>query len=147
MSPQERRGKWLFSLLAAIVMCEMITTISLTFLADLELPFKLGRFISPVCGAFLLYLLWRGQEWWRFALGVRSVSNGLFLGLITMTRRGPETLSFPGDELLLQHLVKLPVFIVWLYVTLSLATGISFVFSPGVLAWLRLQRSRFAAES
>lgn len=141
MTPQERRGKWLFLALATLIVLEKLVGVGLTLFGGLAEVRWLKSVAQPVAFAFAVAYLWQGDVWLRWLVGVACVFSGGLLafvsGRVLVKLAGvtpPEATGF------FMQAAGYPIGLIGVVGLLYVAAGLLFLFSPSLRAFFRHQR-------
>jgi hypothetical protein len=141
MTPQERRGKRLFLVLATLIVLEKLAGVGLTLSGGLAEVRWLKSVAQPLGFAIAVAFLWQGDVWLRWLVGVACVLSGGLLafvsGRVLVKLAGvtpPEATGY------FMQVAGYPIGLVGAFGLLYVLAGLLFLFSPGMRAFFRYQR-------
>jgi hypothetical protein len=143
MTPEERRGRRLFLLLAGFIVLEKLTGVALALSGGLAEVNWIRSVAQPLALALAVVFLWNGDEWLRRLVGVACVLTGGMSAyvsvrvLIKLARVTP-----PKATAFLMDLAGYPLGMMALFGVLYLTAGLLFLFSPSMGAFFRYRRER-----
>jgi hypothetical protein len=141
MTPQERRGKRLFLVLAAVIVLDEVAGAGLTVSGGVAELNWFRSVAQPLGFAIAVACLWYGDNWLRWLVGAACVLSGASLiFLCTWMLIQFAGVTPPKATGLLMQLAGYPPAIVGLIGLFYLAAGLLFLFSPAMRAFFRYQR-------
>ena len=141
MTPQERRGKRLFLVLATLIILEKLAGLAITLTAGLAEINWLRSVLQPVAFALAVAFLWQGDTWLRWLVGAACLLSGGLLAFIcgrVLLKLAGETP--PAATEVFMQVVGYPIGLVGVYGLLYVLAGLLFLFSPSLRAFFRYQR-------
>ena len=141
MTPQERRGKRLFLVLATLLVLEKVAGITLALSGGLAEVRWVESVVQPVGFALAVAFLWQGDVWLRWLVGLMCIFSGGLLafvcGQLLVKLAGvtpPEGAGF------FMQIAGFPVGLVGVFGLLHVVAGLLFLASPSIRAFFRYQR-------
>jgi hypothetical protein len=141
MMPQERRGKRLFLVLASLIILEKLIGTGLVLSgnwAEIKWWPSVGR---PLVLVFMVLILWQGDTFYRWLVGLTCILSGLPLAVIagrvivaTAEVTPPEATGF------FMQIVGYPMGFLGLIGLCYMIVGLLFLVSPSLRAFFRHQR-------
>jgi hypothetical protein len=151
MTPQERRGKRLFLILATLTILDKLAGVGVAFIPFLA-EGKWSRSDAQAAGfalafaagfALAVVYLWQGHIWLRWLVGGACLLAGglatFVSGLVLMSFAGRTPPDATG---LLIQVARNLAGILGLFGLLYVVAGLLFLFSPSMRAFYRYQRER-----
>jgi hypothetical protein len=141
MTRQERRGKRLFLVLATIIILDELIKVGFALsggLADVKWLESVAR---PLAFVVAVALLWNGENWLRWLVGVACVVYGGGLALVSshlLIKFGG--ITPPNATGNFMHVIGYPLVIVGFLAVFYLGAGLAFLLSPSLRAFFRYQR-------
>jgi lysylphosphatidylglycerol synthetase-like protein (DUF2156 family) len=145
MTKIERRGKWLFLLIATLVVVDKLAGIGLALSHGLNDVRWLRSVLFPLCFVLGFIPLYAGDEFLRKFMGWAFLANGAFV-VVTAVRvylEASERLQGSDMEALLEVFGSIAA-ISLLWALLYLITGAALLWLPSIRAYLAYQRQRSA---
>ena len=143
MTPQERRGKRLFLILATLIILEKLAGVGLALSGGLTEVKWFKSVVQPIGFALAVAFLWQGDVWLRWLVGAACVFSGGLLafvsGRVLVKLAGvtpPEATGF------FLQVAGYPIGLVGIFGLLYVVAGLLFLFSPSMRAFFRYQRER-----
>lgn len=141
MTPQERRGKWLFLILASLISLDALAQVGLALSGEDENFSWYKSVVRPLGLPVAAASLWSGSVWLRWLVGLGCSISGVLITipsiklLITFAQETP-----PEDAGFFMRVIGLPVGLFAFYGLLYLITGGFILVAPSLQAFFRYQR-------
>jgi hypothetical protein len=143
ITPQVRRGKRLFLILAGFIILDKLAGVGLVLAGGLPDVKWLRSAALPVGFALAVACLWQGDIWLRWLVGVACIVSGGFLAFISgqvllrlAAVTAPEAAGF------FMRVAGYPIGLVGLFGLIYVLVGLLFLFSPSMRAFFKYQRQR-----
>jgi hypothetical protein len=142
MTPLVRRGKWIYVILATVIVLDQLGSIVAAMVGDRTAFGWVRSVIQPLIFAIPVAVLWFGDAWLRWIVSASCFLTGvlfLFVSirlLITFGEPPPQSLG-----IFIQR-GSYPLGLIVAFGVFYLAAGMLFVFSPSVRAFFEHQRNQ-----
>lgn len=141
MTPQERRGRRLFLILATLIILEKLASVGFAFAGGWAEVRWLKSVVQPIGFAVAVAFLWQGDVWLRWLVGVACVLSGGLLAFVSgrvlvklSEATPPETTGF------FMQVAGYPIGVIAGVGLLYVLAGLLFLFAPSLRAFFRYQR-------
>ena len=141
MTPKQVRGKWLFLVLASLLILEKLVGVGFTLTGDLANVKWFKSVAQPIFISIGLAYLWYGDIWVRWLIGAAvALSGGLVVFVCARVLIKLANVTPPRLTDFFIQTVGYPVGIVATIGALHLIAGLLLLFSPSIRAFFRYQR-------
>ena len=141
MTPKERRGKWLFLILASLIVIEKLFGVGLTLAGDWDKIKWLRSVVGPICFCVGLTALWDGEYRFRWFMGGSiALIGSLQIFVIARILLKLSDLVTQDTLDLFMRVAGYPLGLVMAVGLFYLVAGLLLLFSPSIRAFFRYQR-------
>lgn len=141
MTPQERRGRRLFLILASLIILEKLAGVGLALSGGLAEVKWYKSVAQPVGLAVAVAGLWLGDVWLRWLVGVACIVTGGYSALVSGWLLVKLADGIPPEAArFFIWAAGLPIGLIGLVGLLYVLAGLLFLFSPSLRAFFRYQR-------